>query len=550
MVSYTTQTAAADKFSKPAALPDQKRLGAFYTPDAVAEVLVRWALAGRAGRVLEPSFGGCSFLRASLGEIRRVGGSSTQIVGVDIDREATREATAALVAAGLPAENLLYRDFLALTPAKLGLFAAVAGNPPYVRHQWLHPDWRRNAQGVVASTGVSLSHKASAWAYFVIHAVRFVEAKGRLALVLPGAVLHAHYARALLEHLTGQFGSVRFLRLRERLFTGAEEEVVVLLAADRGSRTSSARVEDVVSVDALADSIADGQAAATLVDIKTGLLPRATRELISEALAREEMVQLGALATVRIGVVTGANDFFVRSKDQLPGVVGTKGIRLAGRSAWLRGPEWTSRDLDHHERLGRKTRLLAIDPDWRRRGGLAAEIDEAEKTGVHERHHTAKRGERWWVLDDLRVPQAFLPYMGTGPRGLVLNRTKATCTNTIHRVDFHGLTNPRAACASTWTALFDVCAELAGRHYGGGVLKLEPTAAQSLPVSTAAVDSDQLEHALSLFSTDRPTEGRMALDRLFLQEPLGLTVRDIEALRGAAAQLAKWRVQAPRKPSG
>lgn len=395
---------------------------------------------------------------------------------------------------------------------------------------------------------MSLSQRASAWAYFVIHASSFVEADGRLALVLPGASLHASYAQPLIEYLTEQFGSVRFLRLRERIFAGAEEEVVVLLAAQRGAKASSARVEDVETVTGLSKAISGGGTASMLADIKTGLLPKATRDLIADVLASEKVARLGALATIRIGVVTGANDFFVRSRDELPGVAGTAGVRLVSRSAWLQGPEWTSAELNRRERAGERARLLAVDKGWRRRGLFASELDEAEVEGMHRRHHTAKRGAHWWVLEDLRAPQAFLPYMGSKPRGLALNRTRATCTNTIHRVDFRALPEPHGACASTWTALFDVCAELAGRHYGGGVLKLEPSAAQSLPVITAAIDDEERERATALFSAGLAAEGRAALDRLFLRRTLGLAEADVEALRDAAKRLSEWRGQVRRTP--
>src|SRR5687768_16846971 len=46
------------------AVSDHKRsLGAYYSPEPYARVLVRWALAGRQQSVLDPSYGGCAVLR-------------------------------------------------------------------------------------------------------------------------------------------------------------------------------------------------------------------------------------------------------------------------------------------------------------------------------------------------------------------------------------------------------------------------------------------------------------------------------------------------------
>ena len=41
----------------------RRLFGVYYTPDNLASVLVRWALADKPGPVLDPSYGGCAFLR-------------------------------------------------------------------------------------------------------------------------------------------------------------------------------------------------------------------------------------------------------------------------------------------------------------------------------------------------------------------------------------------------------------------------------------------------------------------------------------------------------
>ena len=43
----------------------RRLLGAYYTPDELATVLVEWALELGKGTVLDPSFGGCAFLNAA-----------------------------------------------------------------------------------------------------------------------------------------------------------------------------------------------------------------------------------------------------------------------------------------------------------------------------------------------------------------------------------------------------------------------------------------------------------------------------------------------------
>jgi arginase len=192
-------------------------------------------------------------------------------------------------------------------------------------------------------------------------------------------------------------------------------------------------------------------------------------------------------------------------------------------------------------------RVVAVEvPEYttqRRRGRLAVEIASEEQAGITLRSHCGRR-EKWWVLDDWRPPHAFLPYMGARPRGLVLNYSRTTCTNAIHRVYFESEVDREVVCASTWSSLFDVVAELRGRHYGGGVLKLEPTVAQGLPV-IGNVDNSPLELDVvrEHFLAGRRDEARRELDTIFLGGVLGVSQDEICALRDAASTLRARRVR-------
>jgi adenine-specific DNA-methyltransferase len=539
--SSALQDSAVHFADAPAGVTARRRLGAFYTPDELATSLVHWALAGKPGRLLEPSFGGCSFLRASIAEAVRLGGSPADVVGADIDEASAAPGAEELIADGLPRENVIYRDFLKLAPSEIGRFRAVVGNPPFVRHHWQHADWQRSGQELMRAAGVSVSQRASAWAYFLVHAVSLLEPNGRLAFVLPGSALHADYATSVLTFLEGRFAEVRLLRLRERVFD-AQEEAVIVLADRLGAGPSEARAADVDSVEALSTLLGAPVTTAGLSvpEIKWGVLTKATRGLLTEVLADKRVSRLASIATVRIGVVTGANDVFVRTPQEIPDLVGVRGFPVISRSAWLTAPAFRQADFAARDHAGDRTRLLVIDGAWRRRGQLAEELTAWEAEGIDERSHCRRR-KRWYCLSDTDAPEAFLPYMGALPRGLVLNHAQATCTNAIHRINFADDIDPPTAATSTWTSLFQVCAEIYGRHYGGGVLKLEPTAAGSLPVIARAAPSTHLDNAFAAFAARDSARGRDLLDQLFLIDELGLDQGDVDALKKAARDLKRWR---------
>lgn len=123
---------AADHLAK----DRRRKLGAYYTPTSVADSLVKWALP-EPGDVLDPSFGGCSFLQASLSRLAALGASNpkSHVFGIDVD-DGARPYAARL---GLPSSNIVIRDFFDVEPAAINRsgFAAVVGNPPYIRHHWI-----------------------------------------------------------------------------------------------------------------------------------------------------------------------------------------------------------------------------------------------------------------------------------------------------------------------------------------------------------------------------------------------------------------------------
>jgi hypothetical protein len=91
-------------------------------------------------------------------------------------------------------------------------------------------------------------------------------------------------------------------------------------------------------------------------------------------------------------------------------------------------------------------------------------------------------------------------------------------------------------------------AEIVGRSYGGGVLKLEPTEAEALlvpPLLPAAGSLRVVDEAI------RSRDIGLALDLVdeLTLVPLGLTQSEIGDLRGARQQLRERRRRRSRPPA-
>lgn len=527
----------------------RRRLGRYDTPEHVALPLVRWGLAGRPGKVLDPSFGGCSFLRAALQVLGDVGAAAPGrlVYGVDVALE-TDVYRRQLVARGVPKQQLLLQDFFTTWPERFPPVDLVVGNPPYIRHHWFQRENRELAVAAVARQDVRLHGRANAWAYFLIHASAFLRRGGRMAFLLPGAVLFADYAQEVMDYVRHFAGSCSLVRIGEQFFRDAREETVVLLVENWGSGPCQISVADVEKLTDLM-ALLDGEhkpCPRAWIDEASGRL-RSNREELPESwerlLGHRAVRRLGDLATVRIGVVTGANRYFVRDISDARRLEedGASTIPILARGRALEGLCWTDLDQQLIETLGEPSRLVTIAPDARPRGAVAAWIALGEEERLQHRLYCRKR-KPWYAISDREPPHAFLRYMGGGPPRVVLNGSGATATNAIHRLWWRQ-TQPHAEAIAvgSCTSLFALACELLGRSYGGGVLKIEPGAAVELPVPVIPAARRAFEEIDRRFRRGESHSARQLADAVVLEQGLGFPGETIEKLRRAADSIAQRR---------
>jgi adenine-specific DNA-methyltransferase len=369
-----------------------------------------------------------------------------------------------------------------------------------------------------------------------------------MAFVLPSSALHADYARQVVTHLTARFGGVRLIRVSDVVFADAQEDAVVLAADRRGGSCQSAELEPTATLRELAVRLSSPSTPAVLSrndpspDMwKLHNVSAHDRDLVTAVLRDVAVKKLGDVATIRIGIVTGANAFFLRRRDDdLLSASGMKSVLAVSRSAWLHTPSISAEDLDAQDDSAR-TRLLVIEKSARRSPRVRAALKEQETHLVHKRSHCARR-DPWFLLKDLRPPDSFLPYMGVGPRPVVVNLAGAVCTNAIHRLWWKPtVANHDVIALSTWTTLYTVGAELLGRSYGGGVFKVEPGAATQLPVVDGPLFGLTVPELTELARSHSPEAVRREADAVILSDTLGLTRSQQSRLRAVAARLANQR---------
>lgn len=536
----------------------RKARGAFFTPAPIARFVTDWAVRAPADHVLEPSCGKAAFLLAAGRRLADLGADPREhhLVGSELHADSAEVAHDVLHAHGLRAQ-ISVEDFLRRPPE--AAFDAVVGNPPYVRYQAFTGDSRAYAKAAALRAGVKLSNLASSWAAFTVHAAQFVRPGGRLGLVLPAELLTVNYAAPVREYLMRSFRRVRLVLFDERVFPGVLEEVVLLLAEDRDAGpTSHCELIQAGNADGLA-AVADHAVARWA----PGAANRWSALYLDDRAARryDDLLAGGLFTPLRfwgettLGMVTGRNGYFALTGAEVArlGLARREVRRLSPPgSRHLRALALDRAQLDRLDASGRPSWLFR--PNGTPTVSAWRYIERGEAEGVHTAYKCRVR-RPWWRVPYVPPADLLLTYMNADTARLCANAARAHHLNSVHGVYLRddvrdlGIQSLPIAALNSMTLLG---AEVVGRAYGGGILKLEPTEADRWPmpapelVMARAGALDEVRRPVLALLHDRRLLDAAALVDEALFDGSGLGRDELNELRAARERLHDRRAMRGR----
>jgi adenine-specific DNA methylase len=440
------------------------------------------------------------------------------------------------------------QDFFDLSPDATSSFDAVVGNPPYIRYHRFKGDARRKAQLAAAAGGVTLGGLASSWAAFVVHASRFLRPEGRLAFVLPGELLTADYARPVRDFLLQRFGSVTVVTFAEAVFPGAMIDTVLLMA--EGGERRGLRLVQLTDPSELDRISGPASYEPAVVGRWSRLRGGAEGSLALQALrVRGALKRLGDVASVDIGFVTGANDFFLLTRADAKRYDLSRRLfqPAIARPGQLKGAILSRADAAELVASERSNLLTLTGAGLDERPtALGKYLRRGRRHGIHRGYKCRVRSP-WYSVPGVRVPDAFMSYMSNVTPRIVLNEAGFSSSNLVHQLTFH-LTE-RAHMSAYITALHSSPAllsfELEGRSYGGGVLKHETREAERVEFPFDTRVSQELATLLPRVDEAVRTGNHEAaaeiVDQLLLREGL-LLDPELETIRRSRTELHGRRV--------
>lgn len=450
----------------------KKKNGIFYTPDVLGDYLISNLNISdfENTSILDPAYGEGSLLLALERYL-----NTTEAVNVDLFGCDKHPVNGLLQ--HLPKANLIETDFFDYSISNKHNF--IITNPPYIRRENQEKDilnlfLEENKEFKI------LGKKADLWAYFLMKSVMHLSVNGGMCAIIPWSFIQADYAKNLRCWLHERFGEIKVLTLSKPYFEHADERVVLLWCKGFGNQNNSVSI-------AFSDKIRHDlnyfeiQKETWISDKIVSTDDISLIEIFNKLKNEYGFQEFRELVDVRIGVVTGANKFFIRSFDELAAYGFTKKhlLKIITSAA----------EFSDYIKEGDKSLKYMVHIHEDVTGAFEDFIKEGVANEFDQRQHCENRNN-WYSINVAKTPDAFFPYRVSRMPYLLINKNYNQSTNSIHRIYFknkYTKTQVKWLQVSMLSVYGQLSLEFNSKTYGKGMLKLEPTA---LGKSLALINKD------------------------------------------------------------
>lgn len=431
--------------------------GVFYTPPALADFLVKPLINTSDQAVLDPSYGeGALLLAAERSGKEYKNNAQINLYGCDI------QPINGLLQ-HLPEANLKEIDFFDFPTENV--FQTIIMNPPYVRHHIQNLANIEKYRAICPELKI-ISNKADLWAYFLIKAVSHLEKDGNIGAILPWAFLQADYAKPLRIWLSEIFREIKTVAISNKYFEKADERVVVLWLKGYGTRCESIKIASSKNI--------ESKISYAILPVNNWTSDRVfysgvnnLEQIISRYKSEFGFTEFSTHADVKIGVVSGAVDYFIMSR--------AEARKIGFRSQRLIPILTKSEEFAEYIRIGRKKLNVLVALKANDHLLYSNFIKNGIENKINLRSHSVARNP-WYSVKVGSVPDAFFHYRITKLPYLFPNHAKVQCTNSIHRVYFKDITDieMKWIIVSMLSIPSQLSVEINSKTYGRGILKIEP----------------------------------------------------------------------------
>ena len=456
---------------------EQKLRGAYYTPQKLANAMVRLFASENIDTVLEPSCGDGVFLDSlkETGFLDKV----SRVEAVEIEAPEAQKVSGRYK--DTPKVKVINQDFFEFYKETLGTktYDLILGNPPYIRYQYLKESQRECQAQILTSHGMKSNKLINAWVAFMVASVQMLSKRGKIAFVIPAEILQVAYAEDLRLYLANHLAKITLITFAQIVFPDIEQEVVVFVG-EKGDAEKGIRIiemNDLSGFDAL-DLDSNGFQPVQHVKEKWTkyFINGDEMKLIQQLRSDNRFAKFSEYGLINVGITTGNNSYFSITEEVTNHYhLGEATLPLIGRSSHAHGIYFTEADWNLNKTAGKPARLVCF-PDIPYEDypqGYKDYIMAGEANDEHVGYKCSIR-DRWYIVPSVWIPDAFFLRRNNLYPKFVLNRCGAVSTDTMHRMKFNDGVNPENVLLAYYNSVSFAFTEICGRSYGGGVLEILP----------------------------------------------------------------------------
>ncbi|MGX5695105.1 HsdM family class I SAM-dependent methyltransferase [Agromyces soli] len=429
---------------------DQRQeMGQHYTQTRLARAMTAWAIQGSDDRAVDFCAGGGTFLVEAYTRLRESKSHEAvleQVFGNDLDSFAVHLSTVNLatrdVYKGHNFPAVSNRDGLSIRPGDAAVdvkpnvgdpyridfpdsFEAVLGNPPYDEKAERPQDYRNDLAQIAGNGGLAvlpqgMPDNINLAAWFILLAAAWLKPGGRIALVLPAAILQNEKHATLMNWMRSRFDVSVWHTESDVWFSDARVAPITLFLKEREDKAGSyGRFEFVNVLEPVTGTIdiVDGFPRPTEVHSVRDLSSlEPTRDALIAGTEADPLIEFEqAPNTVRLGGVTGASLYrgnklghaFYRLKDQEPKRAGERrslvgfDIQTTFHRKYLKPLFRSPKD----EATGEFDPsvvdwwILAAPAELPKGGGLDSYVRAVKRAGAADAPSVKAKGSNWWSVD-------------------------------------------------------------------------------------------------------------------------------------------------------
>jgi adenine-specific DNA methylase len=529
----------------------EKLRGGFYTPEPIADFILKWAMNGnKKYDILEPSCGDGVFLE----QIKNNSLKYNSITAVELDNVEAQKARNII----MPNKIVLNKDFHAYCNSTKQKFDLIIGNPPYIRYQFFDRKQQIEAEKIFSKEGLAYSKLTNPWVSFVVGSSLLLKETGKIGFVLPAELLQVSYAKQLRTFLASFYNKINIISFKKLVFSDIQQEVILLLCEK--NNTDSHLIEHLELEDASKLQTLDVtklKSPKKRIDFKSNkwtfyFLKQAEIDFIEKLLHQKTILPFGHYASVEVGMTTGDNKFFTVPQSVVKEYYLQKYAKpTVGRSVQVPSVIFNKTDWGLNSDAEARAYFLEFPTVKELKNKKVLEyIKKGEKDRINELYKCSIRAE-WQIVPSVWAPEALFVRRNHIYPKLIINKAKAYTTDTMHRVTVsknvkltsNKKINLNSFVASYYNSVSLAFAEICGRSHGGGALELMPSEVENILIPYNDENEDILEHINKMMRDGKNIDEILSFtDEVVLKKRCGFSDKDIKLINSIWKKLLNRRL--------